>query len=145
MQITLFQCIQIQCPWDWCPKPASCWMIPTRQSVGWADLDTAMVIRANNNDRNHKYDVSFVHDSRKCEHREHTNLHDCFYGVIQADLCLFILSPGEVSWEKIPVPKLWVETKAARNVPRPGAGVQLDKDSGSGHPTTHIRSSWCIT
>ena len=54
-------------------------------------------IRANNNDRNHKYDVSFVHDSRKCEHREHTNLHDCFYGVIQADLCLFILSPGEVS------------------------------------------------
>ena len=121
MRISLFQCIQIQCPWVWCSKPPSCWMIPTRQSVGWADLDTAMVIRANNNDRNHKYDVSFVHDSRKCEHREHTNLHDCFYGVIQADLCLFILSPGEVSWEKIPVPKLWVETKAARNVPRPGA------------------------
>ena len=55
---------------------------------------------ANNNDRNHKYDVSFVHDSRKCEHREHTNLHDCFYGVIQADLCLFILSPGEKYREK---------------------------------------------
>ena len=63
----------------------------------WADLDTAMIIRANNNDRNHKYNVGFVHDSRKCEYREHTNLHDCFYGVIQVDLCLFILSLGEVS------------------------------------------------
>ena len=77
----------------------------------WADLDTAMIIRANNNDRNHKYNVGFVHDSRKCEYREHTNLHDCFYGAIQVDLCLFILSLGEVSWEKIPVPKLWVELR----------------------------------
>ena len=149
MRITLFQCnvskfnvheydVRSQLHAEWYQQN-KVW------AMGWADLDTAMVIRANNNDRNHKYDVSFVHDSRKCEHREHTNLHDCFYGVIQADLCLFILSPGEVSWEKIPVPKLWVETKAARNVPRPGAGAQLDKDSGSGHPTTHIRSSWCIT
>ena len=80
-------------------------------ALGRADLDTAMIIRANNNDRNHKYNVGFVHDSRKCEYREHTNLHDCFYGVIQVDLCLFILSLGEVSWEKIPVPKLWVELR----------------------------------